>query len=193
MRLRYPDDEVVARSELIIVGGLQQGSIRCVTRIEKTCGGRSFEYHATLRGAKVLKGKTEAKELPMVLRHGLVPAVGGVEQRDRFALNLRALTNKPVPQDPERAVRAQLAQNPRVRARALAYLQRRKRAGRSKVRQSPVAYTAWRSFPAWTCAERCRSGRRHRPSAFASRASWVVMPATPARGNIAASFDSCPG
>ena len=192
LRFRYPDDEVVARSELIIVGGLRDGSIRCVTHVDAARESRSFEYHATLRIARVLKGTTKATELPVVFHHGLVPAVGGVEQRDGFTLNLRGFTGKPVPPDAvligdtanfagplpvddarqdnlwflrprgairggaaadngyavvdpedvqplaleeyfaaylspdaEQAVRAQLAKHPRVRARAMGYLQRR--------------------------------------------------------------------
>lgn len=77
MRVRYEDEQVVKRSELIVVGALKEGSVVVVTHPREGESGRSWETHATLRIRKVIKGECWASELPIVIRYGLDIQVDG--------------------------------------------------------------------------------------------------------------------
>lgn len=95
MRPTYEDDEVVARSELIVVGGIKDGSIQFVLHPHDPNTGASWEYHATLRVARVLKGKCEEKEIPVILHYGLTPLVEGHASGPNFEVNLKAPAGAP--------------------------------------------------------------------------------------------------
>jgi hypothetical protein len=77
LRRSFRDDEVVARSELIVVGHLRPGTIEYVPHQTRPGDGRSWEHHAILTITQVLKGSTDAEELPIVIHHGLNPLVRG--------------------------------------------------------------------------------------------------------------------
>jgi len=68
LRPRYEDATVVERSELIVVAHLKEGSIQ---KVFHGNNGASWEYHATLVITKVLKGKCEKQEIPLVIHYGL--------------------------------------------------------------------------------------------------------------------------
>ena len=67
IREPYEDIEVVERSELIVVGHLRPGSVAFVDP----------EHHATLVITEVVKGKTDAKEIPIIIHDGLDPFIEG--------------------------------------------------------------------------------------------------------------------
>lgn len=77
LRPIYQDAEVVARSELIVVGRLDKGSLKYVPHENKGSGGASWEYHGTLLVSEVLKGTLQEKQIPIVVNYGLDPLVGG--------------------------------------------------------------------------------------------------------------------
>jgi hypothetical protein len=79
LRPSFEDDEIVARSEAIVVGGIKDGSIRRVDHDRPPGDGRSWEHHATLVVKRVIKGKVEQKEIPLIVHYGLdlVPTDAG--------------------------------------------------------------------------------------------------------------------
>ncbi len=89
LRPRYEDATVVERSELIVVGRLDQGSIRYVPHDRGPNEGRSWEHHASLLVSEVLKGVSDTVSIPIVIHYGLHPVVGGRVERDGFFMDLR--------------------------------------------------------------------------------------------------------
>jgi len=87
LRPIYEDAIVVERSELIVIGHLKQGSIKHVPHSKKPNEGASWEHHARLVVTEVLKGKTNEKEIPIVIHYGLTPVVGGYVKRESFMIN----------------------------------------------------------------------------------------------------------
>jgi hypothetical protein len=77
-RSTYEDATVVERSELIVVAHLKEGSILKVSHEKSPVAGASWEYHATLVITKVLKGKCDEQEIPLILHYGLTPNVKDV-------------------------------------------------------------------------------------------------------------------
>ncbi len=89
LRPSFEDAVVVERSELIVVGRLQRGSIIYFPREGKPAEGRSWEHHATLVVKEVLKGDLKHPEMHIVIHYGLYPVVGGYVNRDGLTINLR--------------------------------------------------------------------------------------------------------
>jgi len=89
LRPEYEDATVVERSELIVVAHLAEGSIQYVPHEKKPDEGASWEHHATLVITRVLKGKCDDKETPIIIHYGLTPVVGGYVKRDSFMIDLR--------------------------------------------------------------------------------------------------------
>lgn len=77
LRRRVPDMELVDRSELIVIGRIERGSVRSIARLHHNPEGRSYEHPARLVVAEVLKGTSPEQPLPIVIHHGLTPAVDG--------------------------------------------------------------------------------------------------------------------
>ncbi|HUV39946.1 MAG TPA: hypothetical protein VMY39_10050 [Planctomycetota bacterium] len=94
-RLRWDveDDELVTRSELIVVGHIAEGSVRFLPHDVAPDEGRSWEHHATLVVTGTIKGEAPGKEIPIVLHYGLDPSIGGKMLRDE---HLRAVEPRPV-------------------------------------------------------------------------------------------------
>jgi hypothetical protein len=88
-RRPYEDAEVVARSELIVVGHLQPGTIEFLPHPHAPGEGSSHEHHAILVVTGVLKGGARPGRIPVVVHYGLTPVVVGRVQRDDFMLDLR--------------------------------------------------------------------------------------------------------
>jgi len=89
LRPTYEDAIVVERSELIVVAHIKDGSIKYVRHANKPGEGNSYEHHGILVITEVLKGKTDKKEIPVIIHYGLTPVVGGYVERDGFMINLR--------------------------------------------------------------------------------------------------------
>jgi hypothetical protein len=87
LRRRYEDAEVVARSELIVVGAIKDGSVQYVPHKTDAEGGRSWEHHAILIVHEVLKGECGEKEIPIIIHYGLEPLVNGHSNHDGFEMN----------------------------------------------------------------------------------------------------------
>jgi hypothetical protein len=83
VRLRYEDATVVERSELIVIGRLEAGSVNYVPH-KKGPNPGSWEHHVTLVIADVLKGSSDSKRISIVLHYGLDPRVGGVSEAHGF-------------------------------------------------------------------------------------------------------------
>jgi hypothetical protein len=77
-RVHYEIATVIERSELIVIGHLEEGSMEYVPHP----GSPSGNHHATLVVTKVLKGKSDLKKIPLILYYGLSPHVGGRLFRD---------------------------------------------------------------------------------------------------------------
>jgi hypothetical protein len=92
----YEDAVVVERSELIVVAHVKKGSIQYVRYEDASDGG--WLYQVTLVITEVLKGKSEAKEITLILHYGLTPIVGGYEKREDRTIDLRS-TRKDYPKD----------------------------------------------------------------------------------------------
>lgn len=86
LRVWYEDITVVQRSELIVVGHLQRGSV-----ISASPGQGFSQYHARLAITNVLKGAVEEMEIPVIIYHGLTPLVGGHSSEDGFSMDLALL------------------------------------------------------------------------------------------------------
>jgi hypothetical protein len=67
------DGELVDRSELIVIGRLQDGSVGA----RQHPRGFSTEHHATLIIEKVLKGKLRNSQIPLLIQHGLEVSTKG--------------------------------------------------------------------------------------------------------------------
>lgn len=93
--LRWPveDVNVVSRSELIVVAHLRDGTLKFVPHTKKSDEGASWEHHASLVIAQVLKGQCDTNEIPVIIHYGLEPVVGGYVKRDNFMLNHRGNRN----------------------------------------------------------------------------------------------------
>ena len=89
LRPHYEDTTVVERSELIVVAHLKEGSIQYVPHEKPPGAGASWEHHATLLITDVLKGKSDEREIPIIIHYGLTPLVGGHVKRDNFMMDLR--------------------------------------------------------------------------------------------------------
>ena len=83
-RPRREDAVVVERSELIVVGTLDANSIKYVPHKPKASEGRSWEHHATLVIRDVLKGRSDRRDIPIILHYGLSPRVGGISAGHGF-------------------------------------------------------------------------------------------------------------
>jgi hypothetical protein len=77
MRWPVEDPDLVARSELIVIGGIKEGSIVYVPHKVGPEEGRSWEHHAVLVIHQVLKGKCESEEIPITIHYGLDPLIDG--------------------------------------------------------------------------------------------------------------------
>lgn len=75
MRAHFEDGEVAVRSPLIVVGHLRRGTLERIEHPDKGYG-HSWEHHATLIVSEVLKGRIEAREIPIVIHYGLDPVLG---------------------------------------------------------------------------------------------------------------------
>jgi hypothetical protein len=73
----YEDITVVERSPLIVVAHIKAESIKRVDHPKKPGEGASWEHRATLVITEVLKGRPDAKEIPIVICYGLDPILGG--------------------------------------------------------------------------------------------------------------------
>ncbi len=73
LRGHVEDAILVERSELIVLGHLQPGSVEVVAHK----GGGSHEHTATLLVSEVIKGKADATEFRVIIHYGLCPVVGG--------------------------------------------------------------------------------------------------------------------
>lgn len=92
LRLAYDDATVMQRSNLIVIGRIQRGSITYVLhKRKKPYQGRSWEHHAVLVIDQVLKGTLKKQTLPIVIHYGLTPVVGGHVARKEFSIDLRSL------------------------------------------------------------------------------------------------------
>ena len=100
LRPTYEDATVVERSELIVVAHLNEGSIQHVPHNRKADEGRSWEHHATLVIAKVLKGKCDKAEIPIVIHYGLTPSVGDGKYAPKGALEIHDTGNSRMGSDP---------------------------------------------------------------------------------------------
>jgi hypothetical protein len=89
MRFPYEDAQVVERADLIVVGRIKQGSVEYVRHRNEPQQGASWEHHAILVIGEVLKGESEASEIPIVIHYGLDPVVGGRVERDTFMMDVR--------------------------------------------------------------------------------------------------------
>lgn len=76
-RSRHEDAEVVARSELIVVARMEEGSIRMERFRDELSGASAHVHHATLIVTEVLKGRLTRKKIPVIIHYGLFPIVGG--------------------------------------------------------------------------------------------------------------------
>jgi len=94
IRPQFDDGEVIDRSDLIVVGRLRKDSIRYVPHERRRDEGASWEHHAVLVIAEVLKGAIQQKEIPITIHYGLTPVVGGRAK----GINLRGL-RKDYPDD----------------------------------------------------------------------------------------------
>src|SRR5215831_5159699 len=86
LRPCYEDITVVQRSELIVVGRLERGSI-----VSASPGQGFSQYHARLAITKVLKGSLEEAEIPVIIYHGLTPLVAGYINDGGIRIDLRSL------------------------------------------------------------------------------------------------------
>jgi hypothetical protein len=82
LRAFYEDDELVARSELIVVGGIKDGSLQFMPQWHKPGEAIWWEHRAMLTVHRVLKGKTDQQEIPIVIHYGLEPKVGDQRLHD---------------------------------------------------------------------------------------------------------------
>ena len=73
---------------MIVVGGIKEGSIQYVPHPHGPNEGMSWEHHATLRVVRVLKGRCELQEIPIVIRYGLEPLVDGHSKHDGHEVHL---------------------------------------------------------------------------------------------------------
>jgi hypothetical protein len=89
-RFPYEDATVVERSELIVVAHLKEGSVRKVSHEKPPNGGASWEHHAVLVITKVLKGKCDKQEIPLIIYYGLLPLVRG-ESKDSSKSGIQIL------------------------------------------------------------------------------------------------------
>ncbi len=87
LRPRYEDADVMARSELIVVGAIKADTLQYISHTDAQ-GATSWEHHATLLVREVLKGKCAEKEIPVVIHYGLEPLVGGHSKHDGHEINL---------------------------------------------------------------------------------------------------------
>lgn len=88
LRPVYEDETVVKTAELIVIGHLEIDSIKYVPH-NNPISGRSWEHHAVLSIAEVLKGDLKEKEIPIIIHYGLDPVVGGYWEYDGSMVNLR--------------------------------------------------------------------------------------------------------
>jgi len=77
LRVPHEDAQVVERSELIVVGRLKRDSITRVPHARGPNEGRSWEHHADLIVAQVLKGAPQPGRIPIIIHYGLDPVVPG--------------------------------------------------------------------------------------------------------------------
>jgi hypothetical protein len=77
LRPFYADSDVVERSEAIVVGGIKEGSLEFVPQWTKPGEGIWWEHRAVLVIRRVLKGKVDKQEIPIIIHYGLEPLVGG--------------------------------------------------------------------------------------------------------------------
>ncbi|HKF54659.1 MAG TPA: hypothetical protein VKJ45_04415 [Blastocatellia bacterium] len=85
LRPWYEDITVVQRSELLVVGRLERGSI-----VSASPGQGFSQYHARLAITKVLKGSLEEAEIPVIIYHGLTPLVAGYINDGGIRIDWRA-------------------------------------------------------------------------------------------------------
>lgn len=76
-RSRHEDADVVARSQLILVARMEEGSIRMERFRDELSGSSAYVHHATLIVTEVLKGSLDEKKIPIIIHYGLFPIVGG--------------------------------------------------------------------------------------------------------------------
>lgn len=93
-RPHIQDGMLVESSELIVIGHLQKDSIVYVPH-DRT-DAKSWEHHAALIVTKVLKGKTDKTEIPIIVHYGLDLKVDG-----KFLAQGRGMT---LPGNPKEAI-----------------------------------------------------------------------------------------
>jgi hypothetical protein len=86
LRTSYEDIEVVERSDLIVVGHLDKGSI-VYSPPEGESGINRFK--ATLVVTEVVKSEFKGKQIAIFIHHGLTPVVGGHLKTPNTEINLR--------------------------------------------------------------------------------------------------------
>ena len=84
LRVPYEDAVVVERSELIVVGHVQPGSLAKVEHEKDSDEGRSWEYHGILIITEVLKGQIDEPEISLVFEYGLTPTEGRIGIKDHL-------------------------------------------------------------------------------------------------------------
>ncbi len=90
LRPHFEDATVVERSELIVVAHIKEGSIEHIPRETPVTATTIWGYRAVLVITEVLKGNCDKKKIPIILHHGLTPAVGGYAKEDGHVLTLGA-------------------------------------------------------------------------------------------------------
>ncbi len=73
IRPEYEDAFVIARSELVVIGHLKEGSIRPSPHLQKEKDAVSNEHEGVLMITSVIKGGLGAVEIPIILHYGLTP------------------------------------------------------------------------------------------------------------------------
>jgi len=87
LRVSFGDDEVVSRADLILVGGIKEGSIKYVAHPHGANEGASWEHHATLLVHRVIKGKCDEKEISITIHYGLDPLIDGHAKEEGHEFN----------------------------------------------------------------------------------------------------------
>jgi hypothetical protein len=82
----HEDAVMVQRSELIVIGHLERGSI-----VDDHPGAGFTRYHGNLVITQVLKGTVEVPAINVIIYYGLTPLVGGHIDDDQMKLDLRPL------------------------------------------------------------------------------------------------------
>jgi len=98
LRPLFEDEQIVERSELIVIGHLIRDSVEYIPHDTRPGEGRSWEHHAVLTISQVLKGSSKDKKIPITIHYGLTPVVGGFWENNGGMMNLKG-NNDSYPDD----------------------------------------------------------------------------------------------